>query len=202
MKYNTKQKQLPLPEYGRAIQRMVDHAVTIEDREERQRCAQAIIDVMGNMFPQLRDSPNFKHKFWDHLAIMSDFKLDIDYPYEVIKPEMFKQQPTPLKYTQSNIRYRHYGRCLQKLIDTASTMEEDEKKQQLVRLIAMQMKKNYILWNKDNVEDKKIFEDMQELSKGRIVINENDMKLELAAPPATQRNFIPRKKAQNNKRKF
>lgn len=84
MQYNTQQKRMPLPEYGRSIQNMVDHALTIEDRAERQRCANTIINIMGGMFPHLRDVPDFKHKLWDHLAIMSDFKLDIDYPFEVI----------------------------------------------------------------------------------------------------------------------
>ena len=87
MQYNTQQKRMPLPEYGRSIQNMVDHALTIENRSERQRCANTIINIMGNMFPHLRDIPDFKHKLWDHLAIMADFKLDIDYPYEVIRKD-------------------------------------------------------------------------------------------------------------------
>ena len=110
MKYNTQEKTLPMPEYGRAVQKMVDHAVTIEDRAERQRCANTIIAVMGNMFPQLRDMPDFNHKLWDHLAVMADFKLDIDYPYEVVKPEALHPTPERLPYPKGGIRYRHYGR--------------------------------------------------------------------------------------------
>ena len=101
-----------MPEYGRAVQKMVDHAITIEDRAERQRCANTIIAVMGNMYPQLRDMPDFKHKLWDHLAVMADFKLDIDYPYEVIKPEEFHVAPQHLSYRSSEIRNRHYGRIV------------------------------------------------------------------------------------------
>ena len=93
MQYNTQQKRMPLPEYGRSIQNMVDHALTIEDRAERQRCANTIINIMGNMFPHLRDVPDFKHKLWDHLAIMSDFKLDIDYPYEIIRKDNLNTRP-------------------------------------------------------------------------------------------------------------
>ena len=93
MQYNTQQKRMPLPEYGRSIQNMVDHALTIENRSERQRCANTIINIMGNMFPHLRDIPDFKHKLWDHLAIMADFKLDIDYPYEVIRKDNLITKP-------------------------------------------------------------------------------------------------------------
>ena len=93
MKYNTQEKALPMPEYGRAVQKMVDHAITIEDRAERQRCANTIIAVMGNMFPQLRDVAEFKHKLWDHLAVMADFKLDIDYPYELADPSTLHPPP-------------------------------------------------------------------------------------------------------------
>ena len=98
MQYNTQQEHLPLPEYGRGIQNMVNHAMTIEDRAERQRCANTIVNIMGSMFPHLRDVPDFKHKLWDHLAIMSDFKLDIDYPFEVVKPEEFVMRPERIQY--------------------------------------------------------------------------------------------------------
>ena len=106
MQYNTQQKRMPLPEYGRSIQNMVDHALTIEDRAERQRCANTIINIMGNMFPHLRDVPDFKHKLWDHLAIMSDFKLDIDYPYEIIRKDNLNTRPEVIPYPSTKIRYR------------------------------------------------------------------------------------------------
>ena len=111
MEYNTQQRRLPLPEYGRSVQNMVDHALTIENREERQRCANTIVRIMGNMFPpQLRDSADFKHKLWDHLAIMSDFKLDIDYPFELVKQEGLDNKPGNVAYPHSRIRYRQgYG---------------------------------------------------------------------------------------------
>lgn len=206
MKYNTKLKRLPLPEYGRAVQMMVDHAVAIEDREERQRCANAIIGIMGNMFPQLRDVPEFTHKLWDHLAIMADFKLDIDYPYEIVKPEAYNKKPDKLNYSHGAIRYRHYGRSVQKLIEAAVNMEEGEAKEQLIRLIAIQMKKDYLAWNKDGVEDRKIFDDIREYSDGRINIDESRMRLDLApvAPPrpASNNHQQHRKMQPGGKRKY
>ena len=152
MKYNTQEKVLPMPEYGRAVQKMVDHAITIEDRAERQRCANTIIAVMGNMFPQLRDVADFNHKLWDHLAVMADFKLDIDYPYEVVAPEALHPTPERLPYPKGNIRYRHYGRCIEEMMKKACDMPDGAERDELLRLIAAQMKKEYILWNKDNVE--------------------------------------------------
>ena len=119
MEYNTQQRTLPLPEYGRSVQNMVDHALTIEDRAERQRCANTIINIMGGMFPHLRDVPDFKHKLWDHLAIMADFKLDIDYPYEIVKKESLEVKPDMLPYPHNGIRYRHYGRILESMIKKA-----------------------------------------------------------------------------------
>ena len=141
MEYNTQQRVLPLPEYGRSIQNMVDHCLTIEDRAERQRCANTIINIMGNMFPHLRDVPDFKHKLWDHLAIMSDFKLDIDFPYEIIKKDNLITKPDVIPYPSSKIRYRHYGRTLEKMIKLAADYPEGEEKRQLVTLVANHMKK-------------------------------------------------------------
>ena len=128
MQYNTQQKRMPLPEYGRSIQNMVDHALTIQDRAERQRCANTVINIMGNMFPHLRDVPDFKHKLWDHLAIMSDFKLDIDYPYEVIRKDNLVTKPDSIAYPATRITYRHYRRTLEVLIkDSSEYPERDEK---------------------------------------------------------------------------
>ena len=121
MEYNTQQRKLPLPEYGRSVQNMVDHALTIEDREERQRCANTIVNIMGGMFPHLRDVDDFNHKLWDHLAIMADFKLDIDYPVEVVKKESLEIKPDRIPYSQNGIQYRHYGRFIQDMIQVAVT---------------------------------------------------------------------------------
>ena len=192
MKYNTEVKKLALPEYGRNIQNMVDYCVTIQDREERKRCANTIINIMGNMFPHLRDVNDFKHILWDHLAIMADFKLDIDYPYEVVKKEDLYTSPERLPYSNSRFRYRHYGKSLELMIRKATELEEGPAKEHLVRLLATQMKKSFLTWNKEYVDDAKIFKDMEELSKGKIILDENNCKL------AESRDILARS---NNNRK-
>lgn len=173
MQYNTQKEKLTMPEYGRNIHNMVNHCISIEDADERKRCANTIIDVMGNMFPHLRDVNNFKHILWDHLAIMSDFKLNIDYPYEVIKKDDLYSPPGKIEYSRPTMKYRHYGKIMEKLIGIAANMEDGDKKDQLVRLIANQMKRSYIQWNK-NADDSKIFEDLLDLSKGKIKLTSED----------------------------
>ena len=203
MKYNTQEKNLPMPEYGRAVQRMVDHAITIEDRAERQRCANTIIAIMGNMFPQLRDVADFNHKLWDHLAVMADFKLDIDYPYELVSPASLHPTPQRLSYPKGGIRYRHYGRCIEEMIKKAGTMSEGEERDELLRLIAAQMKKEYILWNKDNVEDSKIIEDIREYSDGQILLSEEKLNLGVYRAPAQQQyKHNSKNQKKKNKKKY
>ena len=189
MKYNTQEKRLPLPEYGRSVQNMIDYAVTIKDRNERQRCANAIITIMGNMFTHLRDVPDFKHKLWDHLAIMSDFKLDIDYPYEIVRKESLSSKPERLTYNLNRIHFRHYGRNLEAIIRKAADMPEGDERDALINLLANNMKKNYYAWNKDNTDEDKIIEDLRLLSDGKIDLKRGDIKF------FDQRN-------NNNNRKF
>ena len=177
MKYNTKLPQLALPEYGRNIQNMVDHCVSIPDRNERKRCADTIINIMGNMFPHLRDVNDFKHILWDHLAIMSDFKLDIEYPYEIVKKEDLYIRPPRLPYDNGQITYKHYGKNLENMIRKATEYEEGEERNQLIKLLANHMKKSFLTWNKEVVDDRKIFTDLDILSKGQIVWNEDSHKL-------------------------
>ncbi|MGL5938035.1 MAG: DUF4290 domain-containing protein [Phocaeicola sp.] len=193
MEYNTQQRILPLPEYGRSVQNMVDHALTIEDRAERQRCANSIINIMGGMFPHLRDVPDFKHKLWDHLAIMADFKLDIDYPYEVIQKESLSIKPERLGYPQTPIRYRHYGRFLQQMIQKAAAYEEGAERKQLTTMLGVQMKRSLLNWNKEGVEDQKIVADLSELSDGAIQLAPEDLRLKSEQP-----NFNPRRQQRPN----
>ena len=197
MEYNTKQKRLPLPEYGRSVQKMVDHALTIENREERQRCAETIVRIMKSMFPDL---PDHERKLWDHLAIMSDFKLDIDYPCEVIKPEEFHVAPQHLSYRNSEIRNRHYGRIVEEMISHALTIENEEEKKQFIELILIQMKKNYIAWNKDGVEDKRIIEDLRIYTKGTIDIADKEIRI-TPGNNGTQRHYANNGKRNNNGKK-
>ncbi len=199
MEYNTQQRKLPLPEYGRSVQNMVDHALTIEDRAERQRCANTIINIMGGMFPHLRDVPDFKHKLWDHLAIMADFKLDIDYPYEVVKKESLAVKPEVLPYPVGRIHYRHYGRILEKMVKKAVEFPEGREKKQFIQLIANQMKKAYLNWNKE-VDDQKILDDLREYSHGAIDLSLGD--LHLFGNQQQPRQFVPRRPQQNNQRRM
>ena len=177
MEYNTQRKKMELPEYGRSVQNMVDHALTIEDREERQRCANTIINIMGGMFPHLRDLPDFKHKLWDHLAIMADFKLDIDYPFEIVKKEDLVVKPEQLAYPNAGFRYRHYGRFLEAMVKKAVEIENEEEKLQLINLLAIQMKKDLNNWNKEGIEDQKIVDDLREYSNGTIDLKVEDLRL-------------------------
>ena len=200
MKYNTEEKKLVMPEYGRNIQNMVDYCITIQDREERKRCADTIINIMGNMFPHLRDVNDFKHILWDHLAIMADFKLDIDYPYEIVKKEDLYSRPpripynnSRIPYNNSRIRYRHYGKTLEKMIQKATEFEPGVEKDQLIKLLATQMKKSFLTWNKESVDDRKIFKDLDELSEGQIILDEEVHKL------AESRDILARNNTNNKK---
>lgn len=178
MKYNTAEKHLAQPEYGRNVQNLVDYCVTIEDREKRNRCANAIISIMGNLYPQQRDTNDFKHILWDHLAIMSGFKLDVDYPYEVVKEADLQTRPPRIPYVSTRIRSRQYGKIMEQMVGKATEMENSEAKDYLVRSLANQMKRSYVTWNnKDTVSDAKIFKDLAQLSDGLIDLKEGDLKL-------------------------
>jgi len=203
MEYNTQRKKMELPEYGRSVQNMVDHALTIEDRAERQRCANTIVNIMGSMFPHLRDVPDFKHKLWDHLAIMADFKLDIDYPVEIVKKEELELKPVQLEYPNGGIRYRHYGRFLEQMIRKTSEIENEEEKKQLIRLLAIQMKKSLNNWNKDGIEDQKIVDDLREYTKGAIDLQVDDLRLNESRfyRNNNQRKQNNQRRPQNNQRK-
>jgi len=171
MDYNSKRKKLALPEYGRNIQNMVDYLMTIEDRDKRNKSAQYVIDVMGNLYPYLRDVPEFKHKLWDHLAIMADFKLDIDYPYDPPSRDILTEKPGKVPYNQHHIKYRHYGRTMELIIAEADRFEGEER-EIIIEQIANHMKKSYLAWNKDAVDDELIFDDLKEMSGGKLVPKE------------------------------
>ncbi|OIP83560.1 MAG: hypothetical protein AUK44_04970 [Porphyromonadaceae bacterium CG2_30_38_12] len=177
MEYPTLEGNLIMPEYGRNIQQMVEHALAIEDREERTRCVQTIINIMGNMFPYLRDVNDFKHKLWDHVAIMSNFKLDIDFPYEIVEEANLYTRPETIPYKKSRIRYMHYGRTLEEMIEKTGDYPDGEERNELIRLIANQMKKCFLTWNKEVVDDRKIFDDLRELSHDKIDVPQDFLKL-------------------------
>lgn len=168
LEYNNERPRLIIPEYGRHIQKLVDYAVSIDDKEERNKVAQALIGVMGNLNPHLRDVPDFQHKLWDQLFIMSDFKLDVDSPYPIPTKEMLSERPEGLEYPQNHPKYRFYGNNIKRMIDVCNSWEEGDLKQTLKYTIANHMKKCFLNWNKDTVEDDVIFEHLYELSDGKI----------------------------------
>lgn len=184
LRYNTQLKPLALPEYGRNIQSMVDHCLSIEDRERRTQCAYTIIESMANLFPDLKNGGEYDHKLWDHLAIMSDFQLDIDYPCEVIKPDNLHTKPERVEYQLDGVRRRHYGKTIEAMIMSAADMEAGDEKDELIKLIAAQMKKTLLAVNSDGVEDARVFRDLMEISGGRIRIDESQMKIREFIIPA------------------
>lgn len=168
MDYNTQKNKLILPEYGRNIQKLVEYALAIEDREKRNIAAQEIINILGNMNPHLRDINDFKHKLWDHLALMSDFKLDIDSPYPTPKRETFEEKPKTLPLNTTEIKFKHFGRIIEILIKQAAEIQDEKKKNALVEVITNHMKKSYLMWNKEIVSDDVIFESLKQLSEGKL----------------------------------
>lgn len=170
MEYNSGRPKMIIPEYGRHIQKMVDYATGIEDQEERNRCARAIITVMGQLNPHLRDVADFKHKLWDHLFIMSNFTLEVDSPYEKPDPSVLEEKPELLSYPAANYKYRHYGKIIEDLILKATEFEEGDKKKALTASIANLMKRTYLIWNSDSVNDDVISKDLNEMSGGKLSV--------------------------------
>lgn len=177
LEYNTEREHLIIPEYGRHLQKMINHAIVQDSKEERNKLAKAIISVMGNMQPHLRDVPDFQHKLWDQLFIMSDFKLDADSPFEKPSKETLSLVPEPLAYPQNYPKYRFYGNNIKTMIDAAAKWEEGEMKNALVFTIANHMKKSFLCWNKDTVEDVVIYDHLFELSGGKFDIRNTDKTL-------------------------
>lgn len=174
LEYNSERSKLFIPEYGRHIQKMVEHAISLEDDKERNKVAKSIIAVMGNLNPHLRDVPDFQHKLWDQLFIISDFKLDVDSPYPKPSREQLQEHPSPLEYPQNFPKYRFYGNNIKRMIDAALEWEDGDLKDALIFNIANHMKKCYLNWNRDTVDDKAIFDHLYELSDGQINLKKQE----------------------------
>lgn len=177
LEYNSERSRLIIPEYGRHIQKLINHCKELPTKEERNTMAQAIVDVMGNLQPHLRDVPDFKHKLWDQLFIMADFDLDADAPYPKPSKEEFSEKPEPLGYPKSVSKYRYYGHNIQNMIDVALSWDDGDMKEALVYTIANHMKKCYLNWNKDTVEDDVIFKHLYDLSEGKIDLRSAEAEL-------------------------
>lgn len=204
LEYNTERKKMQIPEYGRNVQKMINFAVEIEDREERNRAAEAIISVMGQLNPHLRDVEDYKHKLWTHMFIMSDFKLDVDSPYPIPDIETLAEKPGRMTYPMNHIRYGHFGNYVQKMIKDAATLPEGDEKEYLKVTLANLMKKNYLVFHTENVEDRVINEHLSEISKGvlkledlSVLANTNQILKQFGIQP----NPNKRKKTTNNKGK-
>lgn len=169
--YNTSRTHLILPEYGRNIHMMVDYIQTIEDRDERNRLAHSVVAVMGNLNPHLRDINDFKHKLWDHLALIANFDIDIDYPYDPPRPETFIEKPKKVEYGTHRIKYKHYGLAIERMVQATSELPDDDEKHRVFEMIANHMKKAYYSWNRENVDNEVILKDLQVLANGTVDIS-------------------------------
>lgn len=172
MIYNTQREKMILPEYGRTIQEMVDICLQIEDRSERQICAETIIEIMRTMNPNVRQQPDYEHKLWDQLAILSDYKLDIDYPYEVIQREEMNAKPKPLKYPMQRIRYRHYGHLTEAFMKELKEMPDTPERTRLTEMIANYMKRSLYNWNRDAMDERKVAADIDNYTEGNVNLPE------------------------------
>ena len=190
---------LAIPEYGRHIHKMIQQVLAEENKEERNKQAQAIIGIMGNLNPHLRDVADFQHKLWDQLFIMSNFELDVDAPFPKPDAEVLAAPPTPLAYPQSFPKYRFYGNNIKGMIDVIVDWEEGDLKEALVYVIANHMKKSFLNWNKDTVEDAVIFDHLFELSNGEINLKDSNEPLtDSASLIKTQRKYSNNKKSKKH----
>lgn len=171
--YNTQREQLLLPEYGREVQKMVDHAMTLPTREERQRCAETIISIMERMFPHSGEAADHKHKLWDHLALMSNFQLDIDWPCDVSQAAKIASRPEPLGYPMKDIPVRHYGNMVFELFEQLKSMPEGPERDELARLTANHMKRDLYQWSHGSADDEKVIADLAHFTDGVIQLSPN-----------------------------
>ena len=200
--YNSTRNKLILSEYGRNVQNMVKYIVALPTKEERNRYAQVVIDLMGFLNPHLRDVADFKHKLWDHLHIISDYQIDVDSPYPKPTPEAVHLKPKPLRYPHQRIKYKHYGKTIELMMEKAKSIEEPERKKHIVQSIANFMKMAYVQWNKDSVTDESILADLHAMSGGELKaeegINLNRVEYRPAPPISTNNNNRGRNN-QNNR---
>ena len=188
--YNTQREKLVLPEYGRDIQKMVDHAMTLPTKEERQQCAESIVAIMGRMYPQNGDRKMREQKLWDHLALMSNFQLDIDYPYDVSEAKNITTKPAPMGYPMRDIPVRHYGSMVFELFQKLKTMEPGEERDALVCLTANQMKRSLLQWSRGSADDAKVAADLAHYTDGVIQLDLSTFKFE----KINERDFMENRK--------
>ena len=194
--YNTQRETLLMPEYGREIQRMIDHAITLPDKEERLRCAKTIVKLMATKVPQIRDNNDFEQTLWDHLYLMSHKQLDIDWPFDISEAEKFHNKPQPMQLPQIDIRLRHYGRLVSELLNKLKEMPEGAERDELIRLTANQMKRDLVQWGHGSIDDEKVADDMARLTDGAVQLDLNHFTFERVnlSEPQTKRSSGKKKK--------
>lgn len=194
--YNTQRETLLMPEYGREIQRMIDHAITLPDKEERLRCAKTIVRLMATKVPQIRDNNDFEQTLWDHLYLMSHKQLDIEWPFDISEAEKFHNKPQPMQLPQGDIRLRHYGRLVCELLNKLKEMPEGAEREELIRLTANQMKRDLIQWGHGSIDDEKVADDMARLTDGAVQLDLNHFTFERVnlSEPQTKRSSGKKKK--------
>lgn len=172
LEYNTEREKLRMPEYGRNVLKMVEDVLAIEDREQRSRQAMGIVRVMELLNPQVHQEENWEQKLWDHLHIISGFKLDVDSPYPMPKIEEMEVKPMPIPLKGRQVKATHYGRNIESIIDLIASQEDGDQKTAMIRSLAIYMRQQYLIWNKDSVADETIFNDIEKLSDYRIKVPE------------------------------
>ena len=213
MHYNTSQKKLIMPEYGRHVHEMIQHAIQIKEREQRNNAAYTIIGIMGTLMPHLRDVPDFKHKLWNHLLIMSDYQLDIDVPFPPPPRNEMVEKPCRVPYPQSHIRQRHYGKILVEMIRETGKLEDSNKRDSLISMLVTQMRKSHVTWSRSEFNNEYIIQDVLDISDGKIQLN-SEMSIFTDPPQIIKESVHPyqhhghsqnhkkKKKKSNSKYKF
>lgn len=176
--YNTSRDKLTLPEYGREVQKMVEYAITIPDREERLECAKSIIAIMDRMSPEGKNSEDHERKLWDHLALISNFQLDIDYPFDVSQATSMAKKPTPIPYPMNQIPVRHYGILVFELFEKLKSMPAGEERDELAKVTANQMKRDLYMWSHGAGDDEKVVSDLARFTDGKIQLDLDTFKFD------------------------
>jgi hypothetical protein len=200
MEYNTQRSKLIVPEYGRSIQKMATHLLSIEDVEKRSRMAKTIVQVMGQLHPEIKGTPDARQKLWDHLHIITNFQLDVDSPFPKPSQELLEKKPNPIPYAQENIPFRHYGKHIIRIIEAVSIMEESPEKENFTKAIANHLKKSYLSWNRESVTDEIIADHLSSLSKGQLKLSDSARLQETSDILARQRKKKFTGKQQNKNR--
>lgn len=171
MQYNTQRDYLVMPEYGRGVQEMIELAVMLPDKAERQRCAETIVSIMSRIQPQQGSQEDFQHRLWNHVARISHYELDIDYPVEIVTEEKALEHPAPLKYPMKRIKRRHYGHLIESSLQYAQTLPEGDERDALVSMVANQMKQNLFVWNRDSMDENLVAQDINRYTDGQLGID-------------------------------